>query len=103
MAGIDEGQLNEFCEKLKSFRGGLEGPQQALFDSIIGIAWNATVKEEDLQMGFEGCFTADQAELILAYNPGGPVAASTADGWTTMLPRMITPGPGGIKGPHVIG
>jgi hypothetical protein len=99
MPEITEAQLADFCEKLKDFRESLTGPQQALLDAIVGIAWNASVKEEYFQEEFEGCFTPDQAELLLAYSPGGPVA----DGWAAMLPRIITPGQTGIKGPHAIG
>jgi hypothetical protein len=97
MSDISNAHLNEFCEKLKVFRDTtLKQPsQRALLDAILRFAWNASAKEKALEKGFDGCFKPDQAELIMAYDPGvwppapgGPIAAA-AGGSVTMIPRMI--------------
>jgi hypothetical protein len=100
MSEITNAQLTEFCEKLKVFREQtLTGPQLALLDAILSIAWNATAREESLESGFDGCFEPHQAKLILAYDPG-PVTESGE--WVAMIPRMIKgirgiQSPGGIR------
>jgi hypothetical protein len=93
MSEITNAQLTEFCEKLEVFREKtLTAPQRVLLDAILSIAWNATAPEKSLESGFDGCFEPNQAKLILAYDPVGPVTA--AGEWVAMMPRMIS----GIRG-----
>jgi hypothetical protein len=101
MSEITDAQLTEFCEKLKVFREKtLTARQRVLLDAILSIAWNATAPEESLESGFDGCFDPNQAKLILAYHPVGPVTATGA--WVAMVPRVISgirssSGPTGIR------
>ena len=92
MSEIDAAELDDFCTKLEHFRETLSEPQLALLDGILKIVWNATEREESLEESleeeFNGSFSPGQAELILAYNPSGPVVA---------IPRLIRSHPGLIR------
>jgi len=67
---LDETQARQFSHKLKEFRKTLTDEEKPVFDAILNIAWHISAKEEDLGQEFDGCFSSEEAELILAYRAG---------------------------------
>jgi hypothetical protein len=69
MSTFEEHVVDDFCDKLKAFRETLGEKQKELLDAICEVAWEISA-ENDLESGFDGCFTPDQADLIVRYSAG---------------------------------
>ena len=72
----------DFWQKVeKATKGTLTKGQRDLLHASLRLAWLATAQKEELENGFDGSFTPDQAALLTKYHPGS--------GSPHMLPRMI--------------
>jgi hypothetical protein len=79
MADISADEVRDFCEKVDSFKESLLPRQAALLDAAFKLAWRAVADEPSLELGFDGCFQAGEADMILAYGQDQAV----------VLPRLI--------------
>jgi hypothetical protein len=69
MSTFEEDVVDDFCGKLKDFRETLGEKQKELLDAICEVAWEISA-EDDLESGFDGCYTPKQADLIVRYSAG---------------------------------
>jgi hypothetical protein len=70
MPGIEPDDVSDLCEKIQDLKETLLQPQAELLDAIVKAAWSIAASEESFENGFDGCFTPDEAALILAYSGG---------------------------------
>lgn len=67
---MSKGEIAEFAElwrKVKEAIEDLTEREQELVLACLRIAWAAIVEKEDLEKGFQGSFTPDQADMIVQY------------------------------------
>ncbi|GHH42562.1 hypothetical protein [Lentzea cavernae] len=87
MNEISPEDLTKFCQEVAELRERLTSePQRKLLDNILGLAWAFSTKQQPLTTGFDGCFTADEAGLLLAYDLGD-------SGTGTKLIQAVSDGP----------
>ncbi|HEX6361063.1 hypothetical protein [Actinophytocola sp.] len=79
MADISDAEVKEFCDKVDTFKESLSPRQAALLDAAFKLAWRAVADEPSLTLGFDGCFKAGEADMILAYGQDQAV----------VIPRLI--------------
>ncbi|GAB3151075.1 hypothetical protein [Amycolatopsis sp. NPDC004378] len=67
---MSDGKAAEFVhlwQKVKAAEIGLTEKEKGLVLACLKNAWASIVEEEDLEKGFQGSFTPEQADLILHY------------------------------------
>ena len=82
MSKDSSAKFADFWHKVeKATKKDLTKGQRELLHASLLLAWLATAQKEDLEKGFDGSFTPDQAALLTQYQTGsGPVH---------MLPRLV--------------
>jgi hypothetical protein len=82
MSNDKSAKFADFWHKVeKATKKDLTKGQRELLHASLLLAWLATAQEAELEMGFDGSFTPEQAALLTQYQSGsGPVH---------MLPRLV--------------
>jgi hypothetical protein len=66
-----------FLRDVQKATKDLPKSQQELLFASLFLAWISAAKEEELQNGFSGAFTPEQAALLVKYADGSPLVHST--------------------------
>jgi hypothetical protein len=66
----DPPEFAELWQKVKVLTAGLSSSERDLLHASLLVAWILTTQDGDLESGFQGSFTPDQAAMLTQYAAG---------------------------------